>query len=134
MKKVIFPLLIVLIASACSKWKNDEVVYYSEDYKDSDMTILGVHSSNIEALWVELTATDKEYDQYTLIAKSNGELYKETGALQTDWKSSLSFSPEGGDTYNGIWISGKEKYSLTYELDSRSEDLTFIYKKSKCKK
>ena len=134
MKKIIFSLLIVLIVSACNKWKNDEVVYYSEDYNDTDMTILGVHTSDIEVLGVEITASDKEYDHYTLFAKSNGELFQETGALQTDWSTSITFTPNGGDTYGGTWIGGKEKYSLTYDLKDRSENLTFIYKESKCKK
>ena len=135
MKKVIFSLLIVLVASACSKWKDDTVTYYCEDYKETDMNILNVHSSQIDALWVEMEEDkDKELTIYTLIVKSNGEFHKETGTFQTDWKENITFLPNGNDSYNGTWLYEKEKYTLTYALKTRTEELTFIYKETGCKK
>ncbi|GEM_PF-6738742 len=134
MKKILFALFALAIITSCSKWKDDKVVYYSEDYKDADMNILGVHSSEIEALWVEFTATDKEYDRYVFSAKSDGQVYSETGMLSTDWATNLNFTPDNGDAYTGDWTSGKEKYNLTYELTDRTEVLNFVYKETHCKK
>ena len=51
-------LLIILVISSCSKFKGDkkgDLVYYCEDYKEADMNILDVHTSDIDALWIEMT-------------------------------------------------------------------------------
>jgi hypothetical protein len=141
MKKVLFSLLIILIVSSCSKFKGDkkgDLVYYCEDYKEADMNILDVHTSDIDALWIEMTpekdGKDKDYVNYTLIVKSNGDFVKESGTFETDWANSITFNPEGTPLYTGKWIYKKEKYTIKHGLESRFEELTYVYKKTECKK
>jgi hypothetical protein len=133
MKKLLFSLVVVLIATACCKLKDESVTYYSEDYKDSDLNFLEIHSSEIDAIWVKFTETgkhkDAEYTQYTLTVKSDGELYSETGTFETDWQSTITFAPEAGQSYLGTWVGGdKEKYTLAHELKDGTQEITFIYK------
>jgi hypothetical protein len=139
MKKIIFALLVVLVATSCNKWKKDkyDLTYYCADYKETDMFILDQHTSDIDALWVEFYSKgeDKQYDSYTLVVKSNGEFFKESGACQIDWEEQLNFMPQTGDSYIGDWLYEKEKYTITHELKTRTEVLTFVYKETdKCKK
>ena len=141
MKKLMFSLLVILVVTSCSKWKTDNnLTYYSEDYKEKEMTIINVPSSEIDALWFEFYDEGKnkedEYTTYTLIAKSNGAFTKETGSCVINWKTNISFTSASGQTYIGTWIGGdKDKFQITYELESRTEELTFVYKKTKkCKK
>ena len=140
MKKVLFSLLIILIVSSCSKFKGNkkgDLVYYCEDYKDADLNILDVHTSDIDALWIEMTpekdGKDKDYANYTLIVKSNGDFVKEEGTFETDWATSITFNPEGTSSYTGKWIYKKEKYTVMHGLESRFEELTYVYKKTECK-
>jgi len=139
MNKLLLPALLVFILSSCCKLKCDKkegYTYYSEDYKNVDMDVLGVHTSEIDALWVEFSSESKSKDleNYTLIVKSNGDFKKESGSFNTDWKSTISFSPDSGNSYEGTWTYGKEKYSIILGSDSRSEELDFIYKESYSKK
>jgi len=136
MKTIIASLLLVLIASSCGKWngkkdKKHNLTYYSVDFKEKNFDILGVHSSDIDALWVEFYGEggEKEYTKYTLIVKSNGEFVKEHGNCDIDWGIDLTFNPEDGNSYEGDWIYEKEKYTITYDLKERLETLTFVYKK-----
>jgi hypothetical protein len=140
MKKVLSSLLIILIVSSCSKFKGDkkgDLVYYCDDYKEADMNILDVHTSDIDALWIEMTpekgGKDKDYVNYTLIVKSNGDFVKESGTFETDWESSITFNPEGTPLYTGRWIYKKEKYTVMHGLESRFKELSYVYKKTECK-
>ena len=141
MKKVLFSLLIILIVLSCSKFKGDkkgDLVYYCEDYKEADMNILDVNTTDIDALWIEMTpekgGKDKDYVNYTLIVKSNGDFVKESGTFETDWATSITFNPEGTPLYTGKWTYKKEKYTVMHGLESRSEEITFVYKETGCKK
>lgn len=140
MKKVLFLLSILFVFGSCGKWKGEkynDLTYYSIDHKEKDMSILGYNSHNIDALWFEFTSKDKskDYTNYTLIAKSNGEFSKETGTCEIDWNNQITFHPANGSSYVGEWLSEKEKFVISYDLETRSEELTFIYKKvKKCKK
>lgn len=139
MKKVLFSFVVLLIITSCGKWKgekNTDLTYYSEDYKEKEMTFLNVASSDIDALWVEFKSStkDKNYDSYALIVKSNGDFVKELGSCEIDWENQITFHPQNGDSYLGDWIYGKEKYTISYELEDRTEDITFVYKEVKgCK-
>lgn len=141
MKTVIASLLLVLVAASCGKWdgkkgKKHNLTYYSIDFKEKDFDILGIHSADIDALWVEFYGQDenKEYTKYSLIVKSNGEFTKEHGSCDIDWENGISFSPEPGDSYEGDWLYEKEKYTIEYDLGERLETLTFVYKEVKgCK-
>jgi hypothetical protein len=130
-----FVLLIGL--TSCEKWgkgkgKKECNVYYSEDFKEKDVEILGLHTSDIEILWVEYS---NKYDGYTLIAKSkDGELYKEHGACVFDVDSKITFKPNAGDVYNGSWLDYKEKYNIPIEEGKRTEEITFVYKEQCWKK
>lgn len=140
MKKVLFSLLVILVLSSCSKWNDDkDLIYYSQDYKEKEMTIINTPSSEIDALWFEFynegKNKEKEYSTYTLIAKSNGSIKKETGTCIIDWGSNISFTSASGEKYIGTWMGNKEKFQITYDLESRTEEVTFIYKETKkCKK
>lgn len=135
MKKLLYPLAVLFFFASCGKEKfdkTDTLTYYSEDYKESTLTILGLPANEIDALWVEFSAADKEdYSSYTLIAKSDGEFAKETGTCEIDWVSQITFYPYGQDSYTGVWISEKDKYEVSYDSESRTEVLTFIYKETK---
>ena len=139
MKRVLFLFAVVLLATSCKKWKDGkkhgEYTYYSEDYKEADMSVLGIHTSEIDALWIELydTNKDKEVDGYSLLVKSNGEVVKENGTIVTDWKTTITFNPSSADAYAGTWLGDKDKFSISYDLETRVEELTFIYKET-CKK
>lgn len=101
------------------------------------MTILGNSTSDIDALWFEFHRKDKgdDYNAYTLIVKSNGTMSKETGTCQIDWNQQITFNPTSQSSYIGTWQGGKEKFAVNYELEDRTETLTFIYKETgHCKK
>lgn len=139
MKTIIVSLLLVLVASSCGKWdgkkdkksKKHNLTYYSTDFKEKNFDILGIHSSDIDALWVEFYGQDdeKEYTKYSLVVKSNGEFVKEHGSCDIDWYNTLDFHPENDNSYTGDFIYKKEKYTITYDLKERLETLTFVYKK-----
>jgi hypothetical protein len=136
MKNLTLVLLIGLVALSCNKWKGEKkenLVYYSTDYKEKNVTILDASSADIDAVWVEFykTGKSKDYNNYALVVKANGEITKELGTCQIDWKNSITFQPDNGSSYIGTWVSGKEKYSLILQEDSRSETLYFVYKPSK---
>jgi hypothetical protein len=133
MKNLIFGCLLVLIATSCGKWnddkdKNKRLTYYTEDFKEADLEILGVPTSEIDALWAEFKAEDKIYNSYSLIVKSDGKMIKEYGTCSIDWNEQIKFMPNGGKAYIGKWISEKEKYVISFEGKTRTEELTFIYK------
>jgi len=141
MKKLLLAFTLLLVATSCSKLKEkkySDLVYYSVDYKETDMSILDFTASDIDALWFEFSSKDKseEFTNYTLNAKkSNGEFSKESGTCTIDWYNNITFYPSNGDAYVAKWISDKEKFVITYELETRTEDITFIYKEiDKCKK
>jgi hypothetical protein len=136
MKKIFFLLSALFILASCNKWKGEkysDLTYYSVDFKEKDMTILGFNSNDIDALWFEFSSKDKskEYSDYTLIAKSNGVFNKETGTCEIDWKNQITFHPSSGDSYVGKWLYEKEKFIVSYDLDTRIEELIFIYKEVK---
>lgn len=135
MKTIIASLLLVLVATACNKWdgkkdKKNNLTYYCEDFKEKYFDVLGINSSNIDAFWVEFYGEGKEYTNYSLIVKSDGEFTKEHGTCSVDWGNTISFQPEGGTAYDGDWIFEKEKYTISYDLEDRTETLTFIYKET----
>jgi hypothetical protein len=134
MRKSFFLLSIAfLVVTSCSKWDGkkhkDSFVYYCDTYKEKDIEVLGVHTSDIEALWTEYWKKDGK-TEYALIVKSNGEFYKELGTYSFNGETGISFMPNGGNEYNGSWVEYKDKYSITVENDERSEDLLFIYKET----
>ncbi len=143
MKKIIFASLILLVAAACnkkfepSKKKGDHYVYYSEDYKNADVTILGEETSNIDAVWFELYyennhCKQEEPNRYALVVKNaDGEITKELGKIDSDWKSYITFSPDNGDAYTAEMGLDKELITLTYELTDRTEEITFVHKDQK---
>lgn len=140
MKNLILFLTIALVITSCGKWKGDkhgELTYYSVDYKEKDMSILDVPTTDIDAVWFEFSSENKgkEYDSYALIVKTDGVFHKELGKCQIDWEDKITFTPNTGDSYTGSWIYEKEKFTISYDLESRTEELTFIYKEmKKCKK
>lgn len=136
MKKLLFYVLIAFVVSSCSKWKDEKYIYYCEDYQEKDMNLLGINTSQIDAMWVEFSAVDKKeaLENYTFIVKSNGVLYQESGTFQTDWVSNITFTPVGNTPYFATWTDGKEKFRLAYIIDERSNLLNFKFKEHKCKK
>ena len=116
--------------TSCNKWKKDNdkkefTIYYSEDYKDLNMTIVGVHTSDIEGLWIEYS--DK-FDTYVLRAKSEGKVYKEIGSCVFDLDSDINFIPNAGSSYIGTWAFSKDKYTIPVNDGKRNGELTFTYK------
>lgn len=141
MKKIAFATLILFVAAACNKKdvkpsekKGDHYVYYSEDYRNADVTILGENASDIEAVWFELYyendhCKQESPDRYALIVKNaDGELIKELGNVESDWSSYINFSPDNGTAYAGEMTFDKETISVKYEYPNRTEKVTFIYK------
>ena len=138
MKRIVLPVLLMLLIVSCGKWeKNTKLyTYYSEDYIESDIDVLDINTSEIEALYLEMynKVEDKnDYPEtYKLHVKSNGVEYTEVGTIDSDWKTSISFNPENGTSYTGIFQEDKGTYKLPYEVDNRVEEFTFVWKK-KCK-
>jgi hypothetical protein len=64
-------LLVLFIAALCQKYKSDtknnDLTYYSENYKNTNMTILDKSTSDIDAVWVEFHSKDKSknYTNYS---------------------------------------------------------------------
>lgn len=114
--------------------KDNTLTYYTEEYKDKDLELLGVHSSAIEAVWFEFDAIDKSEESYSykMFVKENGELHKEYGTCQIDWYNSLAFTPTTNtEAFNGEFTFEKEKFSISYDLETRTEELIFVYKEEK---
>jgi hypothetical protein len=136
MKNLIFAVSLLLVATSCNKWdegkdKEKTLTYYSEDYKGTDLTLLDVPSSDMDAVWVEFNYNkeSKVYDSYSLIVKAGcGTLNKESGTCTIDWEEKITFKPAGGEAYFGKWVSEKEKYTISFEGKTRNEELTFVYK------
>ena len=132
MKNIFVVLIFTSLVVSCEKEKEkkcDNLTYYSEDYKSKEVNILGVSSSTIDALWVEFYSKEsKDYTHYSLIVKSDGEFVKENGTCTIDWEQKISFLPDSGSSYEGTWLSDKEKYTVTISEDGRGNELTFVYK------
>ena len=126
--------------SSCEKWngqKYHDLTYYSVDHKEKDADISGFNTTEIEAMWFDFSSKDKNdvYTNYTLTLKSNEEVIKETGTCEIDWYNNITFHPLNGDSYTGNWLYEKEKFTISYDSEGRTEEITFIYKeKKKCKK
>lgn len=143
MNKLFLGIALLFAAVSCDKIKDDKcdqekketcdnLTYYSEDYKKAEFNVLGVSSLTIDALWVEFYSKEsKDYTHYALIVKSNGEFVKENGTCVIDWEQKITFTPDGGDTYEGTWLFEKEKYTVNLSEDGRDNELTFVYKETK---
>ena len=138
MKKALFLFALVLIATSCSKWKKDtkQYTYYSENYAETDMDLLGVHTGNIEKLYVvmynDIEDKNNYPETYKLCVESEGAVHTESGTIDSDWATSISFIPTDGTAYTGGFQQDKGTYKLLYELENRTEELTFVWK-DKCK-
>lgn len=135
MKTTLFAFLILFVGfTSCGKFKEkrDTHTYYCEDYKDRDMNILGVHTSEISAMWVEFC--QKDGDRYCLVVKDNNDCTRESGECTFNGESSISFVPDGGSLYTCNWEKYKYTFIRSVDLGDRVEDLTFILKENKCKK
>lgn len=139
MKKFILPLLLVFLVASCSKFKKDtkKYTYFCEDYAEADMLLLDVHASEMEGLYVEMynDVEDKNNrpETYKLVVKSNGTEYTETGTINSDWATSITFTPTNGIPYTGDFQEDKGTYKLIYALENRTEEFKFVWKET-CKK
>jgi len=141
MKQLLLFSGIILLLSSCSKWKDDSysnLVYYTEDFKEMDFEILGYSSNDIDALWFEFYNEEKkkDYNKYALVVKSNGEFKKELGSCNINWANDIDFMPTNAESYDGDFIYEKEKFTVDFGSDNRTEELIFVYKETgkKCKK
>ena len=95
------------------------------------MNLLGVHTSDIEKLYVVMynDVEDKNNypETYKLCVESGGEVYTETGTIDSDWATSINFAPTDGTAYSGNFQEDKGTYKLAYDLIDRTEELTFVY-------
>jgi len=140
MKKLAFAFALVFVAISCNKnikpaiKKDAHYVYYNDDFKNADMTLLGVETSEIDAVWFELyynntpCAITDQPDRYALIVKHNGAFTKELGVVASDWTSYIEFTTNNGTSYNGTLDTEKEQFTIAYDLVDRTEELTFKYK------
>lgn len=132
MKNILFLFAIILITSSCKKWGKDQYNYYCENYAEADMDLLNVHTSEIDDLHVEMynDVEDKNNrpETYKLVVKSNGIEYTETGTIDSDWATWITFTPTDGTAYSGEFQEDKGVYKLLYELVDRTEEFTFIWK------
>ncbi|MCH2230724.1 MAG: hypothetical protein MK105_10300 [Crocinitomicaceae bacterium] len=139
MKFLILSVLLLSLATSCNKWKKDvnQYTYFGEDYSEADMSLLDVHSSDMQDLYVEMynDIEDKNNrpETYKLFVVSNGEVYTETGSINSDWNTFISFTSTDGLTYSGEFQEDKGTYKLIYELDERTEEFTFVWRDT-CKK
>lgn len=144
MRKLLLFGLIAVFVSACSKdesrYQDGSYIYYSEDYKNANMTILGHETSEIESVWFELYSDEYdsscpkalEADRYMLIVKRNGKMTSEMGSIETDWQTTITFHPENGDpSYEGTWSNQKDRFIISYDLVDRTEEVSFVYKDEK---
>ena len=138
MRKIILPLLLILALTACDKFKKDTKLYtyYGEDYTEGDMSLLNIHTSDMQDLYVEMynNIEDKNNrpETYKLFVLSNVVEYTETGSIDSDWHTTISFTPDNGTKYTGDFQEDKGTYKLIYELVDRTEEFTFVW--SDCKK
>ena len=134
MKKIVLPILLVFLIASCGKFKKDtkQYNYYSEDYANTDMEVLGIHTAAIDLLWVEMynNVEDKNNrpETYKLVVKSNGVEYTEAGAIDSDWATSITFTPTDGTAYTGEFQEDKGTYKMLYDLIDRTEELSFVWK------
>lgn len=131
--------MVIFLLTSCDKFKKDtkKYTYYGEDYSEADMDLLGVHSSEMEDLYVEMynDVEDKNNrpETYKLVVKSNGVEHTETGTINSDWAASITFTPTDGNAYSGEFQEDKGTYKLIYNLVDRTEEFTFVWKDTKCK-
>ena len=60
MKKIFFLLSALFILASCNKWKGEkysDLTYYSVDFKEKDITILGFNSNDIDAAVLIIAGT-----------------------------------------------------------------------------
>lgn len=139
MKKSILPLMLVFLVASCGKFKKDakQYTYYSEDYAEADMDLLGIHTSEMEDLFVvmynDVEDKNNRPETYKLVVKSNGVEYTEVGTIDSDWATSITFTPnDGSSVYSGDFQQDKGTYKLNYDLVDRTEEFTFTWKED-CK-
>jgi len=140
MKQLLLFVLVAFLAVSCSKEESrymaGSYIYNSEDFKDANMTILGQQTSEIESLWIELYSDEYDpecpkditSDRYMLVVKRDGEMTSEYGTIETDWKTTITFHPNSGESYEGTWSSKKDRFTISYDLTDRTEDISFVYK------
>lgn len=132
-------MLMVFLVS-CGKFKKDtkQYTYYGEDYTNADMALLGIHSSEMDDLFVvmynDVEDKNNRPETYKLVVKSNGVEHTESGTINSDWATSITFTPNDGSTaYTGDFQTDKGTYKLIYDLVDRTEEFTFKWKDD-CKK
>ncbi|MFT5860350.1 MAG: hypothetical protein ACI865_002460 [Flavobacteriaceae bacterium] len=139
MKKFVLPLLLVFLVASCGKLKKDmkQYTYFGEDYMEADMSLLDVHTSEMEDLYVvmynDVEDKNNRPETYKLVVKSNGVAYTESGTIDSDWETSITFTPTNGTAYTGNFQEDKGTYKLICELEDRTEEFTFVWKET-CKK
>ncbi|MBU2018228.1 MAG: hypothetical protein KJ941_01170 [Bacteroidetes bacterium] len=134
---IVLALGLILITS-CDKIKKDKIdhslTYYSVDHQSKDATVLNENTAEMDAIWVTFynkEKKEKEYTSYALATKKDGVVSKELGSCTIDWKNGITFVPDNGATYQGTWLKEKEKFTLTFGDEERTEDVTFVYKETK---
>lgn len=138
MKKIIFFFAIALIATSCGKMTKGkkQYSYYCEDYSDADVDVLGVNTDDVDKMYVimnnEVEDKNNYPESYTLFVETGDQIYTESGTIDSDWKTTISFTTANGDTYAGAFQEDKGTYKLNYEFEERIEELTFVWK-DKCK-
>ena len=138
MRKIILPLLLVISLTSRDKFKKDTKLYtyFGEGYTEGDMSLLNIHTSDMQDLYVEMynDIEDKNNrpETYKLFILSNGVEYTETGSIDSDWHTTISFTPANGAKYTGDFQEDKGTYKLIYEFVDRTEEFTFVW--SDCKK
>ncbi len=116
------------IKKDCIKDKHDDY-YYSEDYKDSEGTVLGEDVSELTALWSVFFKDKKSKDySYKLVVEKGDkkDVVWEEGKIQME-NMNVTFMPQNGVSYTGTFSDDKKEYTVTLpNLSDRV--ITFIKK------
>ena len=134
MKKFVLPLMLVFLVASCGKFKKDtkQYTYYGEDFTEADMDLLGIHTSAMEDLFVvmynDVEDKNNRPETYKLVVVSNGVEHTETGTINSDWATSITFTPTNGVAYSGDFQEDKVTYKLIYDLTDRIEEFTFVWR------
>lgn len=133
MKRLTLLLVLPLGMFACTKgdsYKTSEDTYFCEDYKNKEISILGTHTEEIDALWADVYI-DKDnrmtFDMFS--ERTNGLTVSESGTITLDGLN-MTLTFKDGKVLEGIFTEDRLRFDVDYIDGQRSETIRFDWKDS----
>lgn len=137
MKKTFLIALVALfgLTVSCEKWKKekegcDVYTYYSDDYRDTDHSYLGVHSSELDELYFHFYQDKDQSDSYKFVGEIDGDYVYHEGTYSKSGNT-VNFVPNDNShpNFDGEFLEDGKTLIINYPgVDDARVPVTFMAK------